>query len=66
MKEILTTTKWNSRDRILEVLEEERAAMRADLPASGHATAAVRASAGILRDFSDHGLRERHKCLSHT
>ena len=45
--EILTTTKWNSKDRILEVLEEERAAMRADLPASGHATAAVRASAGF-------------------
>jgi len=42
--EILTSTKWDSRDRILEVLEEERAAMRADLPASGHATAAVRAT----------------------
>ncbi|MER2027294.1 MAG: insulinase family protein, partial [Lachnospiraceae bacterium] len=45
--EILTTTKWSSKDRILEVLEEERAAMRADLPASGHATAAVRASSGF-------------------
>jgi Zn-dependent M16 (insulinase) family peptidase len=45
--EILTNTKWNSKERILEVLEEERAAMRADLPASGHATAAVRASAGF-------------------
>ena len=45
--EILTQTKWKSRERILEVLEEERAAMRADLPASGHATAAVRASAGF-------------------
>ena len=43
--EILTSTKWDSKDRILEVLEEERAAMRADLPASGHATAAVRATA---------------------
>ena len=45
--EILSTTKWSSKDRILEVLEEERAAMRADLPASGHATAAVRASSGF-------------------
>ena len=47
IREILLTTKWNSWERILEVLEEERAAMRADLPASGHATAAVRASAGF-------------------
>ena len=45
--EILTKTRWKSRERILEVLEEERAAMRADLPASGHSTAAVRASAGF-------------------
>ena len=47
VKEILTATRWDSRARILEVLEEERAAMRADLPASGHATALVRASAGF-------------------
>ena len=45
VREILTTTRWDSRERILEVLEEERAAMRADLPQSGHATAAVRATA---------------------
>ena len=47
VKEILTSTKWNSRERILEVLEEERAAMRAELPSSGHATAAVRAMSCI-------------------
>ena len=47
--EILTKTRWNSPARVLEVLEEERAAMRADLPASGHATAAVRASAGFSK-----------------
>lgn len=52
IKEILTTTKWDNRDRILEVLEEERAAMRADLPSSGHATAAVRA----LSCFSETSL----------
>ena len=43
LREILTATRWDTKDRILEVLEEERAAMRADLPASGHATAAIRA-----------------------
>ena len=47
VKEILTATKWDSRERILEVLEEERAAMRADLPSSGHVTALIRASAGF-------------------
>ena len=47
VKEILTATKWDSRERILEVLEEERAEMRAELPSSGHATAAVRAMSCI-------------------
>ena len=47
VKEILTATRWDSRARILEVLEEERAAMRADLPATGHVTALIRASAGF-------------------
>ncbi len=63
--EILTTTKWDSKDRILEVLEEERAAMRADLPASGHATAAVRATAcfsetSLIMD-SINGVNAYHK-----
>ena len=47
VKEIITASKWDSRARILEVLEEERAAMRADLPSSGHVTALIRASAGF-------------------
>ena len=46
-KEILLHTKWDSIDRIREVLEEERAGLRAELPAAGHMTAAVRATAGI-------------------
>ena len=65
VREILLTTKWNSRERILEVLEEERAAMRADLPSAGHATAAVRASAGfsetaLIMDCVN-GLNAYHK-----
>ena len=65
VKEIITATKWDSRARILEVLEEERAAMRADLPASGHATALVRASAGfsetsLIMDYVN-GLEAYHK-----
>ena len=43
VSEILLHTKWNSRDRIREVLEEERAGMQAELPAAGHATALMRA-----------------------
>ena len=65
VREILTATKWNSRDRILEVLEEERAAMRADLPASGHVTAAVRAlscisETSLIMDYVN-GLNAYHK-----
>ena len=65
IKEILNTTKWDSRDRVLEVLEEERAAMRADLPQSGHATAAIRASAGfsktaLIMDYVN-GVNAYHK-----
>ena len=65
VREILTTTKWDSKDRILEVLEEERAAMRADLPASGHVTAAIRALSCISETslIMDHvnGLNAYHK-----
>ncbi|MDO5455719.1 MAG: hypothetical protein Q4F25_02250, partial [Eubacteriales bacterium] len=43
VQEIAMRTKWNSPARILEVLEEERAGMQAELPAAGHATALVRA-----------------------
>ena len=65
LEEILTATKWDGRDRILEVLEEERAAMREDLQASGHATAAVRASAGfsetaLIMDYVN-GVGAYHK-----
>ena len=65
VKEILTGTRWNSKGRILEVLEEERAAMRADLPSSGHATAMIRASAGfsetsLIMDYVN-GVNAYHK-----
>lgn len=45
VEEILTSTRFDDMDRIREVLEEERAGMKADLAASGHATAAGRATA---------------------
>lgn len=44
VREILLTTNWNSPDRVREVLEEERAGMRAELASSGHMTAVVRAT----------------------
>ncbi len=65
VKEILTGTNWNTQSRILEVLEEERAAMRADLPSSGHVTAMVRASAcfsetSLIMDYVN-GVNAYHK-----
>ena len=41
--EILTDSDFTKIDRIREVLEEERAGMRAQMPASGHVTASNRA-----------------------
>ncbi|MDO5133425.1 MAG: insulinase family protein, partial [Eubacteriales bacterium] len=43
VREILMTTNYRMPARILEVLEEERAGMRAGLASAGHATAAQRA-----------------------
>ena len=43
IREILLTTDYKMPDRILEVLEEERAGMRAGMSSAGHATAAQRA-----------------------
>ena len=43
VREILLKTNYNMPERILEVLEEERAGMRAGMSSSGHATAAQRA-----------------------
>lgn len=43
LEEILMTTDYDMPERILEVLEEERAGMRAGMAAAGHATAAQRA-----------------------
>ncbi|MBQ6590497.1 MAG: insulinase family protein [Lachnospiraceae bacterium] len=43
VRQILLRTNYNMPDRILEVLEEERAGMRAGMSSSGHATAAQRA-----------------------
>ncbi len=47
VREILLKTDYNMPGRILEVLEEERAGMRAGLSSAGHATAAQRAVAYI-------------------
>ena len=43
VREILMTTDYRMPDRILEVLEEERAGMRAGMASAGHATALQRA-----------------------
>ncbi len=44
-KEMLLHTKWEDTDRIREVLEEERASMKAGLSSAGHSTAVSRAAA---------------------
>lgn len=56
IREILLNTNYNMPARILEVLEEERAGMRAGLASAGHATAAQRAmsyltKAGVIHDM---------------
>ena len=54
--EILMTTNYNMPARILEVLEEERAGMRAGMASAGHATAAQHSmsyltKAGVIMDM---------------
>ena len=56
IREILMTTNYNMPERILEVLEEERAGMRAGMASAGHATAAQRSlsyltKAGVIMDM---------------
>ena len=51
VREILMTTNYRMPERILEVLEEERAGMRAGMASSGHATAVQR----IVSYFSTPG-----------
>ena len=56
IREILVTTNYNMPSRILEVLEEERAGMRAGMVSAGHATAAQRSisyltKAGVIMDM---------------
>ncbi len=46
-REILLETDWRDTDRMREILEEERASMKAELAASGHTTAAMRAGSMI-------------------
>ncbi len=48
LREILTETDYTDTKRIRRLLEEERSAMRQDLPMSGHATALTRAQAHFL------------------
>ena len=43
-QEILLETSFDDADRIREILEEEYASMKAELPASGHTTAVMRAA----------------------
>ncbi len=43
LEELLCGTDYSDRARLVEMLEEERAGMRAELAGAGHATAAVRA-----------------------
>ena len=46
--EMLLATKWEDTGRIREVLEEERASMKAGLSSAGHSTAVSRASAALF------------------
>ena len=46
-EELLLHTDFSDTERIREVLEEERASMKAELPSSGHSTAVMRAAAGL-------------------
>ncbi len=46
--EMLLRTKWENTDRMREVLEEERASMKAGLASAGHSTASGRASAALF------------------
>ncbi|MBP3736962.1 MAG: insulinase family protein [Lachnospiraceae bacterium] len=47
LRHILTKTRYDDAERIREVLEEERSAMRASLQNAGHATATLRALASF-------------------
>ena len=42
-EEMLLATEWEDTERMREILEEERASMKAELAASGHSTAMMRA-----------------------
>lgn len=46
-EEILLHTVFSDTERIREILEEERASMKAELPSSGHATAVMRSAANL-------------------
>ncbi len=45
--EILLETDWSDTNRMREILEEERASMKAELASAGHSTAAMRAGSMI-------------------
>ncbi len=45
LEEILLKSRWDEKDRLREILEEERSSMKSDLLSAGHTTAANRASA---------------------
>ncbi len=45
LEEILVKGRWEEKDRLREILEEERSSMKSDLLSAGHTTAANRASA---------------------
>ncbi len=69
IREILMTTNYHMPERILEVLEEERAGMRAGMASAGHATAAQRSmsyltQAGVIMDMVS-GL-EAYRTLDQT
>jgi presequence protease len=60
--EMLLSTDWSDAERMQEVLEEERASMKAELAASGHSTAVMRAGSmlspmgAVMDDLAGIGL----------
>ena len=52
VSEMILRTDFSDRERILEILEEERAAMKAEMPAAGHATAMTRALSYISETYA--------------
>ncbi len=49
-RELIFRTRWEDTGRMREVLEEERASMKAELQNAGHSTAVLRASAMLSAD----------------